>query len=236
MLYLYAIQRRHSPPESYLPAFQAATRCQAQITSIATPGSLAQRYGVVLQELRLELLRHNSHLLSMTTGQRDEASGRQQSVLGQDEAILGQFNADLLALEAADNLGFGGDANNHLPMGEDGMGFQDASPGSSIAQMTGWGQFDSLVSCYTAQNLNILLIGSGNGRYGEDGCFPRRRELGWVESAPRRRDARPVASRLVEQFPMRKTVTVTQIRLQGSSTYTITCRQRKSRDRLQRRK
>lgn len=146
MLYLYAIQRRHSQPEVYLPAFQAATKCQAQITSIATPGSLAQRYGVVLQELRLELLRHNSHLLALTTGQRDEGGQAQSHALGESEAIVNQFNADLLALEAADGMGFSGDAHGHMGMGDDGIGFPDASPGSSIAQLTGWGQFDSLVS------------------------------------------------------------------------------------------
>lgn len=166
MLYLYAIQRRHSPPETYLPAFNAATRCQAQITSIATPGSLAQRYGLVLQELRLELLRHNSHLLALATGQVQGAGGQhvvggqgagaegmvdgqQHGLSMMDEAVVGRFSADLLALEAADGAAAGGlggfPGAGGLPLDDGGL-FPDASPGSSIAQLTGWGQFDSLVS------------------------------------------------------------------------------------------
>lgn len=149
MLYVYAIQQRHSPPEMYLPAFHAATRCQSLITSIATPGSLAHRYGVVLQELRLELLRHNNHLLTLAVEQRDgteHATGA--VVLEGDESILGPSgNLDMLGLPGG-NLGLGqaGDAAGQLPIGDDALGFAEGSPGSSIIQMTGWGQFDSLVS------------------------------------------------------------------------------------------
>ncbi|KAI6778152.1 uncharacterized protein J7T54_007198 [Emericellopsis cladophorae] len=151
MLYVWSIQQRNSPLDTYLPIFRAATKCQHQTTSIATPGSLAQRYGVVLQELRLELLRLNSHLLNLVVGQKN-GNGASDLLLEADESILGQFeSADLLAL-GANNLGFatGTEAPNaggQLGIGqEDSHGFPDASPGSSIVQMTGWGQFDSLVT------------------------------------------------------------------------------------------
>lgn len=148
MLYVYAIQQRHAPLETYLPAFQAATKCQSLITTIATPGSLAQRYGVVLQELRLELLRHNSHLLAMTANAQD---GNQETMkLEGDDAVLGALtNLDMLGSNGGDLIGIGqnaGDANSQLAL-DDPLGFVDGSPGSSIIQMTGWGQFDSLVSC-----------------------------------------------------------------------------------------
>ncbi|PNH39894.1 hypothetical protein VD0004_g7020 [Verticillium dahliae] len=151
MLYVFSIQQRNSPLETYLPAFHAATKCQQQITSIAIPGSLAQRYGVVLQELRLELLRQNTHLLSLAAGQRN-GSGAAGVLLEGDESVLRQFDsADLLALGASE-LAFGAgagapNASGQLDIGQDdGLGFPDASPGSSIVQMTGWGQFDSLVT------------------------------------------------------------------------------------------
>lgn len=152
MLYVYAIQQRHARLETYLPAFQAATKCQLLITSLATPGSLAQRYGVVLQELRLELLRHNNQLLAMTTSQQDGAlAGHESMMLGGDEAALGHpANLDMLGLNGGDLSGIGqiaGDVNGQLAL-DDTLGFVDGSPGSSIIQMTGWGQFDSLVSSH----------------------------------------------------------------------------------------
>lgn len=161
MLYVFSIQQRNSPLETYLPAFHAATKCQQQITSIAIPGSLAQRYGVVLQELRLELLRQNTHLLSLAAGQRN-GSGAAGVLLEGDESVLRQFDsADLLALGASE-LAFGAgagapDASGQLDIGQDdGLGFPDASPGSSIVQMTGWGQFDSLVSAGLSHELCFL--------------------------------------------------------------------------------
>lgn len=146
MLYVYAIQQRHARLETYLPAFQAATKCQSLITSIATPGSLAQRYGVVLQELRLELLRHNSQLLAMATSEQDGGiSGHASLMLEGDEAVLGHTtNLDMLGPNGGDMSGIG-DVNGQLAL-DDTLGFVDGSPGSSIIQMTGWGQFDSLVS------------------------------------------------------------------------------------------
>ncbi|KAK1658753.1 fungal-specific transcription factor domain-containing protein, partial [Colletotrichum godetiae] len=62
ILYVFSIQRRVETPETCLDCFRLASRCHAQIESIATNGSLMQRYGVVLQELRLEVLRNNTYL------------------------------------------------------------------------------------------------------------------------------------------------------------------------------
>lgn len=148
MLYVYAIQQRHSPIETYLPAFQAATKCQAQTTSIAIPGSLAHRYGVVLQELRLELLRQNSQLLTLATGNHERDQGSSLLLEG-DEMVLGPFNeAEMLPLPGPDMpVAHGpGHANNSLMLGDENLGFAQESPGSSVMQMAGWDQFESLVS------------------------------------------------------------------------------------------
>ncbi|KXH32491.1 finger protein [Colletotrichum nymphaeae SA-01] len=67
VLYVFAIQRRTEAPETYLDCFRLASQCHAQIESVATKGSLMQRYGVVLQELRLEVLRNNTYLASVST-------------------------------------------------------------------------------------------------------------------------------------------------------------------------
>ncbi|KAM0426027.1 hypothetical protein ACHAPT_008658 [Fusarium lateritium] len=150
MLYVYAIQQRHAPPETYLPAFHAATKCQAQITSIAMPGSLGQRYGVVLQELRVELLRHNTHLLELISTNGEGAAGGSANLRNGEEGLLGSYtNQDILDL-GPQGIGFAPaaeDITGQLGLaGQDGLGFSEHSPGSSIVQMTGWGQFESLVT------------------------------------------------------------------------------------------
>ncbi|KAB2571371.1 putative transcriptional regulatory protein [Lasiodiplodia theobromae] len=137
--------------------FRAASRCHDQIARVATKGSLAERYAVVLQELRLELLRHNHHYYGIINGE-DSSSNRAtaNAGLGLAAAVLppemvfgagaggagGQQQADELAA-AAGLEGLGGQQGG----GAGGLegAFAEASPSSSIAQMTGWGQFDSLV-------------------------------------------------------------------------------------------
>lgn len=148
MLYVFAIQQRHSLPEIYLPAFHAATRCQTLITSIATPGSLAQRYGVVLQELRLELFRYNNHLQSIVTELGTTLGNGPMGVEGENSMLSHTNNLGMLGLGAG-SLGLGqpGDqTGGQMSLADENLGFADGSPGSSIVQMTGWGQFDSLVS------------------------------------------------------------------------------------------
>ncbi|GME55270.1 Transcription factor [Neofusicoccum parvum] len=148
VLYVYVIQQRHSPPEAYLHHFRAAVKCQDQISDIATKGSLAERYGVVLQELRLELLRHNEYLA------------------GQGHAALSLLTSDLVFPVAGSQdhhapLSAGIPGSDHLgQMGHD--AFAEASPSSSIAQLTGWGQFDSLVTGGIG-SLETLLADSAAG-------------------------------------------------------------------------
>ncbi|KAL1616400.1 hypothetical protein SLS56_011442 [Neofusicoccum ribis] len=148
VLYVYVIQQRHSPPETYIHHFRAAVKCQDQISDIATKGSLAERYGVVLQELRLELLRHNEYLA------------------GQGHAALSLLTSDLVFPVAGSQdhhapLSAGIPGSDHLgQMGHD--AFAEASPSSSIAQLTGWGQFDSLVTGGIG-SLETLLADSAAG-------------------------------------------------------------------------
>ncbi|ORY67569.1 fungal-specific transcription factor domain-containing protein [Pseudomassariella vexata] len=75
ILYVYTIQQRNSPPETYSRYLSAASRCQAQIANVAKNESLTQRYCVVLEELRLEALRQTKRVqLPAMTGPQDVAS------------------------------------------------------------------------------------------------------------------------------------------------------------------
>ncbi|KAH8880848.1 hypothetical protein GQ53DRAFT_617270, partial [Thozetella sp. PMI_491] len=66
ILYVHTIQQQDTPPETYLHYFRVATRCHRQLETIAAKGSLTQRFCVVLQELRLELLAHNTYLSALS--------------------------------------------------------------------------------------------------------------------------------------------------------------------------
>jgi len=59
VLYVYTIQQQRflSSVETYQRYLDAAIRCQSQLSNISGPDSLVARYCLVLEELRLEVLR-----------------------------------------------------------------------------------------------------------------------------------------------------------------------------------
>lgn len=52
VLYVYTIQQRNATEDNFREYFDAAERCQGQISSMAENESLAQRYTVVLEECK----------------------------------------------------------------------------------------------------------------------------------------------------------------------------------------
>lgn len=143
--------------ETYLPAFKAATRCQSQIGKLATPGSLAHRYGTVLQELRSELLRLNNQLLVHIT----EAQGDEACVLrcDGDEVLFPQTGGAGMDLTGVPDLhpemGPSLEGTSLLP-GDEALWFTQESPGNHILQMTGWDRFDSLVSDFSRYKISYF--------------------------------------------------------------------------------
>ncbi|KAH6670856.1 fungal-specific transcription factor domain-containing protein [Plectosphaerella plurivora] len=119
ILYIYAIQQSSEPPETYMQYLTAAERCQAQITDIAEEGSLTSRYCLVLEELRTEARRQ--------TSRSQRGLKRQRESDGMDQQTEGFMPA-----ETGDIQGFGGIDFN-------------VSPTASLADMTSWEQFDSMV-------------------------------------------------------------------------------------------
>ena len=110
----------------------------------AVPGSLSERYGVVLQELRLEMLRHKPSLLAEFPGDQIQQQSRRsgQSYNPFSHTQTGQETDTRL------NGTNGDEAIDSSLVFQDGQAPQmvEPSPSSSVAQMSGWGQFDSLVS------------------------------------------------------------------------------------------
>lgn len=130
MLYVSSIQQKPSIPEVQDRHLSVAIRCQEQMSMIAEEHSLARRYCLVLDELRKEAIRHSEHHSDDQTivaadndhSQHPENMGPEESVLAED-AEFGPLTSDV----------------------NDMNGF-DASPGSSLYDMSGWGTFDSMVS------------------------------------------------------------------------------------------
>lgn len=99
---------------------------------IAEEHSLARRYCLVLDELRKEAMRHSEQLadgLPMIAA--DDAHSQKIENPGPEEAVL------------AETDGFG---QHPLTSDVNDMNGFDASPGSSLYDMSGWGTFDSMVS------------------------------------------------------------------------------------------
>ncbi|KFX94207.1 hypothetical protein O988_06420 [Pseudogymnoascus sp. VKM F-3808] len=62
LLYVYVIQNHEASSEVYNIYFSAAARCQSHLSGIAEKGSLAERYCLVLEELRVEVLRQTNRM------------------------------------------------------------------------------------------------------------------------------------------------------------------------------
>lgn len=149
MLYVYTIQQQQSPLEQHLPHFEAAVRCQNQISSQADAESLAERYGIVLEELRLEAVkqihwkREGPKLSTNFSGQQtnvglfDEDGGRSDVPVQSTENSNQRETHDLYS-------------RNHI-----GSIHNVTMSNNLMTEMTGWDQFDSMVSAKLTINLRF---------------------------------------------------------------------------------
>ncbi|KAF6827503.1 fungal specific transcription factor domain-containing protein [Colletotrichum plurivorum] len=146
VLYVYTIQQRTAPAETWQAYFNAATRCQTQLATLADNESqLVARYCLVLEELRIEALRQTERLHAAAAGVGNQQNGGLGSLgrnavtaddlQNQHDQQQHQHQQNALA-----GLGF-----PDVGGADDFVGF-DASPSSSLADMTSWGQFDSMVT------------------------------------------------------------------------------------------
>lgn len=136
ILYVYTIQKSNEPAESYSGYLAAATRCQDQLSNLAEDGSLVARYCLVLEELRLEALRQTKQ------GQINNARSPTQ----RQAAAMANAANGTDAFGTADDGGMGVAelGANMTDMG--GIGDIYVTPTDSLAEMTGWAQFDAMVS------------------------------------------------------------------------------------------
>lgn len=163
VVYVYVIQHQSAPQSTYASYLAAAVVCQGQIARLAESGWLTQRYSLVLEELRLVTLQQTEALqptsvdaqgaglpngvnynnpnnglptdLSGLNGQQHQQT--QQHHTQQQAQQPQQPGLDLSAVPLAGGL-IGGLAG--------GLADWNGSPSSSLADVTSWGYFDSMVS------------------------------------------------------------------------------------------
>jgi hypothetical protein len=173
---VYTIQRRVDSDATWHSYFQAAEKCQGQITSYAREkDSFAQRYRIVLEELRSEAVRQSEYQVidKQTKSENELESDHDTEVARTILRLSDNNNMDSYASPRGDqyrhiNLmsSTGGIAQSqinvppnynsfenfrqNLPPDHGSMQFghniAGSSPATFIGEATGWGDFDSFVS------------------------------------------------------------------------------------------
>jgi hypothetical protein len=132
VLYIYRIQAHIVTPGKCEGYFRAGGKCQRQLESVSETDCLARRYWLVLEELRLEAVRRKGGV-----GDDGKAYGE-----AMEEGVVSatpSFQAD-----PATFFGAGADVTIAPESAAFvGNGFFD---NSLMADLTSWGQFDSLVT------------------------------------------------------------------------------------------
>lgn len=132
VLYVYVIQQSVSHVQARQEYLSAAVRCQTQLSTIAEEGSLAERYCLVLEELQKEAVQLSERSQAdMDTETLAEDPPRQSELIQHERNVI----EGGVALEQAFDIENMADAASF-----------DATPGSSVYEISGWGDFDSMVS------------------------------------------------------------------------------------------
>ncbi|KAI5847048.1 finger protein [Morchella snyderi] len=130
ILYVYTIQRKLDSPIVWGKYFEAAEKCQKQLMTAAKDNSLAQRYRIVLEELKLEAT-------EQTRGKRQQQAvdtfemmdGYEGEVWTEEieETSPNSMMADLTSWEEFDYLVMDCMGSSGAATFAEGMGFQDAA-------------------------------------------------------------------------------------------------------------
>lgn len=140
MLYMYALQKRGSPSDSYSAYLSAAVRCQSHLWAIAEKGSLSERYCLVLEELRAEAVR------PIEVAQNWAPSGpfghrtQQQDLANPQSAMNAAHHTNADYIHTMNDSSFAPDMN-------------------MLADAAGWDQFASMISSGLG-NLDVFLSDS----------------------------------------------------------------------------
>lgn len=166
VLYVYRIQQGMLEPGKCEGYFAAGQRCQAVLSSISGNDCLSQRYCLVLEELRMEAAKHQYGKAGVALDGGAAAGG-----VNSPDASSGLGTSANLGVPAStpqidpSSPGLAGGSyygTNIPPMPESAVFNTSFLPTSSImADLTSWGQFDSLVTAGIGLGLDGGYQGDG---------------------------------------------------------------------------
>lgn len=169
VLYIYRIQQGIVEPGNCEGYYAAGLRCQGVLSSISEADCLSKRYVLVLEELRIEAAKVRGPAQQQQQQQQAQSMTTPASASAASPAV-----GDGLTTNLGGNLGespgfgdpyfgAGSGVGNNLPTPDSTVFNTNFLPTSSImADLTSWGQFDSLVTAG---------IGLLDGGYGGDTGF-----------------------------------------------------------------
>jgi hypothetical protein len=151
VLYIYRIQQHLINPGKCEGYFTAGQRCQAQLNSLSETDCLSKRYCLVLEELRLEATRQVTRQGNTTIGNGISSTS---NMITTDPALSNMPPAGSLQVsgstpqsDASANFASGFYGGNIPPTPESAVFSSNYMPANSfMADLTSWGQFDSLVT------------------------------------------------------------------------------------------
>jgi hypothetical protein len=143
---VYTIQQRHAPRGGYQSYLDVAEKCQTQISSMGENDSLAKRYSVVLEELRLEAVRKPQQFWE--TPHSTLGGGFLQSGSTAPPTTLRLGHSDNLNSMQRREPSLVGDVLDYTNGTIPGDSQNVTTPSSLMADLTSWGEFDSLVSSF----------------------------------------------------------------------------------------
>ncbi|KAF4467043.1 Glyoxylate reductase [Fusarium albosuccineum] len=137
VLYTFTIRSRLDDGSTWQEYFKAAERCQSLITNIARADSLAQRFSVIMEEYRLEVLRQIQHNpVSLPTMPTRNPYQQQQSDSVTNSRTLQEESSSMVPLPTAM---FQSDASSWLSSGD-----QENNSPLDFMDLPNWEQLDSL--------------------------------------------------------------------------------------------
>ncbi|KAF2478204.1 uncharacterized protein BDR25DRAFT_330733 [Lindgomyces ingoldianus] len=166
VIYIYRIQQHFVEPGKCEGYFAAGQRCQAQLSSISETDCLSKRYCLVLEELRLEATRQTNQqnrpaLAGSPAAQSDQLS---LPTVSAGMPISSSTPKSDASAGFAATFSYGG----NIPPTPESAVFNMIPTSSIMADLTSWGQFDSLVTA----GIGVL-----------DGSFPGDSGFGFGSSA-----------------------------------------------------
>lgn len=146
VLYVYTIQQQSvSRTQARQKYLSKAVQCQTQLSTIAEEGSLTERYCLVLEELRKETVRSSRSQQEATNPEASTTYSSQVRELAQQETnAAGTIVVTVQHANDTENMA---DTTDFT-----------ANPGSPDYGISGWGEFDYMVSLISSLLYPLLVI------------------------------------------------------------------------------